>query len=387
MRGWMILSLMGFVVGGCSAQGGVQPAGKAAAAVETPDGGNGLSPFDPVIAQGIGDLFQQVSDSRAPVGSGKHVDRPVFLKPHGCAQAEFTVLGGLPDAYRVGVFAQPGVKDAWVRISSDTARDTPDANNNTVGFAVKVLDIDGPKILPGEEQYHTHDFLLQDINVFFADTAQEFLDVTRAAFAGTDAAWFAAHPAQKQILDAMAKPVGNLTRVPFWSSTPYKFGDNAFAKYKLVPCDDTAVDEPVPSPATDPNYLQTRLVRDVKNAGLCMNFQVQLRTGDDMPLDRTTVEWSEPTDNNPFAPPPPPAVTSRTYSTSVSRAVTVATVTVEAGQDITANTQCEDFSFTAWHALEAHRPVGSINDARGIVYKRLADYRRTRNGVALGEPE
>jgi hypothetical protein len=229
--------------------------------------------------------------------------------------------------------------------------------------------------------------LLQDINVFFADTAQEFLDVTNAAFKGTFDAFMNTHPAEKEILASMAKPVGNLTKVPFWSTTPYKFGDHDFAKYKLAPCDESAVDEVVPSPATDPNYLQTRLVRDIANDGLCMNFQVQLRTGDDMPLDHNLVEWSEPTDGNPFAPPAPPPSTARTFSTSVSRAVTVATLTVPAGQDITQNGQCENFSFTAWHALEAHRPVGSINDARGIVYKRLADYRRTNNGVMLGEPE
>ena len=57
-------------------------------------------------------------------------------------------------------------------------------------------------------------------------------------------------------------------------------------------------------------------------------------------------------------------------------------------QDVFANdAMCENMSFTAWHALPEHRPVGSVNKARGIVYKQHADNRRSRNGVAIAEPE
>ena len=66
--------------------------------------------------------------------------------------------------------------------------------------------------------------------------------------------------------------------------------------------------------------------------------------------------------------------------------MTVAKIEI-AKQDIAQNeAMCENMSFTAWHALPEHRPVGSVNKARGIVYKHLADLRRKRNGIPLTEP-
>jgi hypothetical protein len=64
---------------------------------------------------------------------------------------------------------------------------------------------------------------------------------------------------------------------------------------------------------------------------------------------------------------------------------TVAKLTI-AQQDIDQNPQCEAMSFTAWHALPEHRPVGSLNKARQIVYKHLADERRSKNNFPIAEP-
>ena len=47
--------------------------------------------------------------------------RPVFLKPHGVAAAQFHIRADLPAELRVGLFAEPGrTYPAWVRFSSDT---------------------------------------------------------------------------------------------------------------------------------------------------------------------------------------------------------------------------------------------------------------------------
>ncbi len=318
--------------------------------------------FDPETAKQIGTLFQQVVDQRSPPGA-VNVKRAVFLKPHGCAKATFTVASDLPERLRVGVFAAPATHDAWVRISSDTIPKTPDQSNNTIGFAVKVLNVPGPKVLPGEEEFSTQDFVTQNHHVFFADTAKDFLEFTNAAFAGQLQTYFAAHPVTDKILKDMAKPTGNILDSRYWSTTPYHFGDHDFAKYKFEPCGPVA-SEPAPA-ATAKNYLRDRLVRDLGHDGACFNLKVQLRTGDDMPLDKATVEWSE----------------------TVSPPVTVATVKIAPQNIVPLDGTCENMSFTAWHALEDHRPAGSINKARGLIYKRLADLRRGRNSVQIAEPE
>ena len=316
-------------------------------------------PFDPKTADGIEGYFMQAVDSR-PKTPAK---RAVFLKPHGCATATFEVLD-VPAKYKVGLFATPGKHRAFTRHSSDTVPTKPDQANNTIGFAVKVLDVPGTKILAGEEQFTTHDFLMQNINVFFSDTAADFLAFNEAAFSGKFDDYTKKHPRTGEILTAMEKPVENVLGSRYWSTTPYRFGDKEYAKYTARPCTAPAAEA---IPTGDNNYLRTRLVRDLKANEACFELQVQLRGAPaaEFPLDAATVEWDE--------------------TKSVPQ--TVAKITI-AKQDIDQNEAlCENMSFTAWHALPEHRPVGSINKARGLVYKHLADLRRSRNNIPLTEPQ
>jgi hypothetical protein len=317
-------------------------------------------PFDPKTADGIESLFQQVVDSR-PKTPAK---RAVFLKPHGCASATFDIPADLPAKYKVGLFATAGPHKAWVRVSSDTVPTTRDQNNNTIGFAVKVLDVPGTKVLAGEEQFTTHDFLMQNISVFFTDTAADFLAFESAAFQGKDEEWLKAHPRTDQILKDMAKPVENVLGSRYWSTTTYRFGDKDYAKYTARPCTAPAAEA---IPTDDSNYLRTRFVRDLKANEACYELQVQLRgtPAGDFPLDKATVEWDE--------------------AKSVPQ--TVAKITLAKQDADQNNATCENMSFTAWHALPEHRPVGSINKARGIIYKHLADERRARNNIPLTEPK
>ena len=46
----------------------------------------------------------------------------------------------------------------------------------------------------------------------------------------------------------------------------------------------------------------------------------------------------------------------------------------------------ENLAFDPWHSLPEHRPAGSLNEARKVVYKASADLRRQYNGVPAMEP-
>ncbi len=326
--------------------------------VTTDDSGS----FDDEDAKKIQALFQQVIDSRHPP-TATNVKRPVFLKPHGCAKATFTVPADLPEHLKVGLFAKEATHEAWVRTSSDTVPSTPDQGKSTVGFSVKVLNVEGAKILAGEEGAGTQDFLTQNHHVFFVDKARDFLEFTEAAFAGKLPEYFAAHPTTDQILKDMDKDVENVLGQTYWSTLPSRFGFHDYAKYVVKPCAPVAAE---PSPAQTPqtrNYLRQRLVRDLEAGEGCFELFVQLR-GDNtaFPLDQGTVEWT-------------------------SEAQKVARITLHK-QALAANdATCENMSFNAWHSLEEHRPVGSVQKARGIIYKYFADHRRSRNNVPLGEPQ
>jgi hypothetical protein len=47
---------------------------------------------------------------------------------------------------------------------------------------------------------------------------------------------------------------------------------------------------------------------------------------------------------------------------------------------------CENLSFTPWHALPEHRPLGGINRARKAVYAAVSAQRHELNGVPEREP-
>jgi hypothetical protein len=51
------------------------------------------------------------------------------------------------------------------------------------------------------------------------------------------------------------------------------------------------------------------------------------------------------------------------------------------------NAFCENLSFTPWHALEDHRPLGGLNRIRKAVYEEIAVYRHAMNGVPYQEPK
>jgi hypothetical protein len=294
------------------------------------------------------------------------VQRPVFLKAHGVARATLSILRDLPEGLRIGVFAEEKSFDAWVRFSSDTVPSQPDLKT-TVGFAIKLFGINGEKLLPDEPHAPTHDFILQNHDVFFVDDAREMCRFTQASLAGNDAVYKKEHPITQQILHEMEKEVQSVLTTSYWSVLPYRFGDKMHVKYKLAP-----IDPPEPGDAegistAGATYLHEDLKRRLSSCSASFRFLIQLQTDPEtMPLDRATIRWDEK------ASPPVP----------------IATLTIHR-QDIDARGQAnygENLAFHPWNVLDEHAPVGSIAEARKIVYSASSHLRRDANGIPTGEP-
>lgn len=293
--------------------------------------------------------------------------RPVFLKPHGVARGVFTIEPDLPEHLRVGVFRHPSFT-AWVRFSSDTLPTRPDLRT-TVGIGIKLFGVPGPKLLEPETTATTHDFVLQNHDVFFVDTARDMCEFTYAGVVQGDyGPYLRDHPTTQRILNDMAKVVPSALRTDYWSVLPYAFGSDRYVKYKLVPLDPGDTGHIPPRPTDDPSYLHADLRQRLLAAPARFGFFVQLRTDPDrMPLDAATVRWDE----------------------ELSHPVQVATLTLDQ-QDIAARGQAaygENLSFTPWHAIAEHAPVGSLAQARKVVYQAAAELRRDVNGIPVGEPE
>ncbi|WAS97368.1 LodA/GoxA family CTQ-dependent oxidase [Nannocystis punicea] len=280
--------------------------------------------------------------------------RPVFRKLHGVVGAKFVVRPGLPPGLAVGVFAGTSY-DAWVRFSSDTAPTSADLTS-TLGVGIKLFGVPGPKLLGDGD---THDFLLQNHDVFFVDTAKDMCEFTYAGVvAGDYQPYLDAHPVTARILNEMAKVEGSVLTTPYWSVLPFRLGGD-YVKYFLRP---TVPAANVPDDATD--YLATDLRTRLRDGAYTFEFCVLPRTDPkNMPLDAATVAWN-------------------------SEPIVVATLEIPK-QDVDAAGQSsygENLAFNIWHALAEHEPVGSIAEVRKRVYAASATTRHTANGIADEEP-
>ena len=288
--------------------------------------------------------------------------RPVFLKPHGVAHGAFQVRPNLPAELKIGLFAGAEYP-AWVRFSSDTVPTVGDFKT-TVGVGIKLFNAPAPKIF-GPPQDTTFDFILQNFDVFFVDTATDMCAFTKAGVVdGKYDAYLAAHPQTAKLLDEMAKPVASTLGIAYWSCIPFAFGAKRFVKYKLEPTIDV---DPITDPPSNPSYLAADLATRLKAGEARFRFMVQFSTDPaTMPLDKASVRWDE----------------------AVSPPIHVADLVLPQ-QDITARGQPEygeNLAWNIWRVTKEHEPQGSIAEARRVVYEASAEQRRNVNGVPVGEP-
>lgn len=328
--------------------------------------------------------FQQLRN-RYP--DQQQVKRGVHAKDHGCVKAEFRVVDGLAEAYRVGVFSEPGRRyDAWVRFSNAATLvlpdDTLDESGKRVpgsrGMAIKLLGISGTPLLPPHGAL-TQDFLMVNHPVFaFANVEDyEVLSTVLADPANKEnpknffAIQFAKQGQAAQRAKRTLEIVGKIRaldvasgayqpqpRSPvdcrYFSGAPFMFGKNAVMKFSAVP-----VDPSLESPAStdDPDYLRKALISRLQPRDgakpVVFQFQIQKRSLDDLKIEDdiedACTEWLET--KYPF--------------------VTVATLTIQP-QDFDTDERrlaCENMFFTPWHGIHEFRPLGGINRMRKAVYE------------------
>jgi hypothetical protein len=196
----------------------------------------------------------------------------------------------------------------------------------------------------------------------FADVSQ-YLDLTRVQFAhNDDISPFFAPPfsdSTKQTLGIIKRiketALGNPAESPYFSASTFLLGNDTVVKFAVRP--KNADSTPVPANPS-PNYLREALKKSLDPAGgkpAVFDFQIQLRTSDALPIENAAAEWPE----------------------AVAPYQNVASLTIQP-QDFDNPrriTECEHFSFTPWHGLVEHQPIGGINRLRLAVYAASVQYR------------
>jgi hypothetical protein len=314
-------------------------------------------------------MIRQQVEHLYPSGA-RPVRRDQHPKAHGCVRAEFIVGDGVLPSLRHGLFKEPRAYAAWIRFSSSSSKIVSDAKRDAHGMAIKILGVPGHKVLPEERDETTHDFVLANNPVFFVRSAADYVSFVKAFTAGRLMRFFFAGNPLKwrlhelmNILQATQQSVSNPLDIRYWSQTPYRLGPHA-VKYSARPRAPIKSHKPSSS---SPDFLRKVMTRQLKTEQVTFDFMVQLQIDAvKMPVEDATVMWDE----------------------SASPFYKVATLRIppqvfdSPGQREFA----ENLSFTPWHALPEHRPLGNTNRIRRVVYQSISTLRHARNEVTRREP-
>jgi len=326
-----------------------------------------------------------ISIARTVHNDEGHAFRAVHAKSHGLLLAKFTVLDDLPTYLRQGLFAEPRSYPMAMRFST-VPGDLLDDNISTPrGLAMKIVGVEGERVA-GAEATVTQDFVMVNGGTFSVPTARKFVGKIKLLAATTDKA-----PRLKKVFAAALRGLESLlekagTESPalkamgghpkthvlgetYFSQVPILFGPY-IAKLCVVPTSPAllALEDATVDLSGHPDGLREAVVEHFRTNGGIWELRVQLCTDlENMPIEDAGVTWPE--EQSPF----------------------IAVARIEAGPQLAwsaARSSAVDdaMAFNPWHALAAHRPLGSIMRVRKAAYRAASEFRSAHNAVKVSEP-
>ena len=299
------------------------------------------------------EAIKQASLQHYPTGEVKRFNQAKGL---GCFAAEFAVTPDLPAELRQGLFGSGQVYPARIRFAN--ASESDDSKKDFRGMSINLSNVAGQSLW-GEDGMQ--DFLLNSHPALFAATPKDFLSFVEAV--RDDAIWkYFIDPRHFYSLSVVWKGRARIASpfdIRYWSTTPYRFGDNSSVavKYSVKSCS-RIVSEMPERPGSD--YLAAAMQSHLRKAEACFDFMVQFQTDpEEMPVEDASVEWDE--GKSPF------------------RKLATITIRDQDFQSAPARQQCERMSFNPWQSLAAHQPIGGINRVRKPIYSELARFRSDEN--------
>ncbi len=332
--------------------------------------GERLYPNEEALAQRLAQVIDETVRRQYQTGTARRDAHP---KAHGCVRAEFRVAKDLDSRFAKGVLVPGQVYQAWVRFSNGNPdANKPDTDGMERGMSIKLMGVPGAKILDGEREATTQDFVMMSHPVFFLKDAggavpffeelgsDSTLDKLKVPFTLGFGQLYT-------LLKINSLKISNPLQTRYWTPTPYQLGvgpDRMAIKYSARPCS-TSVDPMPDNPG--PNFLRQAMHKTLSTGDACMEFMIQPRTSGKLDVEDARTQWPE--EDAPF------------YK--------VATIHIPT-QEFDSPEQhafCENLSFTPWHALQEHKPLGSINRLRKIVYERISKTRHQLNQADRTEPQ
>ena len=314
-----------------------------------------------------------------------HALRSVHAKSLGIFEGELKVFNDLTPDFAQGLF-RPGANYPVIMRMSTIPGDILDDDVTTPrGLAVKILGVEGER-LPGSEGDETQDFVLVNGPYFQAGSAKQFLASLKLLAATTDKveglkkvvsamnrtleAGLEAIGGKSANLKAMGgQPMTHPLGDSFFSQAALRYGDYV-AKISVSPSSPElkALTEQKVDLKDRPDGMREEVANHIAQFGGEWDLRVQLRTRhEDMPIEDPSKEWSQ--DHSPYLP--------------VGRI----TVKPQPGwSEARSHTVDDGLSFSPWHGIQAHQPLGVIMRLRKDAYAAAAQFRGEHNGCPMHEP-
>lgn len=200
------------------------------------------------------------------------------------------------------------------------------------------------------------------------DRAEGLKKVLSAALRGLESVVEAAGGKSSKLVSLGGQPRTHILGETFFSQAPLRYGDY-MAKIAVAPVSpDLAALTNAPLPEHAPDVLREVVGAFFRGHGGEWELRAQLCTNlETMPIEDSSKPWPE--QESPYVP--------------VGRIVAKPQDT---WTDANIKAIDDGMSFSPWHGLAAHQPLGSINRVRKDVYKNLADFRAARGGCPMHEP-
>ncbi|HIV59094.1 MAG TPA: catalase family protein [Candidatus Stackebrandtia faecavium] len=329
-------------------------------------------------------LAQMAASQQSAAEKHRHAHRDAHAKSHAVLKATLTVHADLPSELAQGIFSRPGSYDAVVRMSSSPGDIHPDRTPAPRGCAIKVMGVDGDRLLP-DLGGHNQDFLMVNFPTLAFGTAAKYKDMLQLLEKNAQApetlqrlgtktmrlvreAVEATGHTPSATLEGLGRGDDHVLGETYYTQGALRYGDY-IAKLSLAP------KSPNVRSLTGENMEVTRFsaIRDLlvnffrtENAEYELRAQLSIDT-DTMPVEDAAVLWKE--EDSPHCP--------------------IATLHIES-QDAYGpkrRVYADDvLTFNPWNGVAAHQPLGSIMRIRKAAYQRSTQYRHEYNARQLKEP-
>lgn len=329
------------------------------------------------------DSFERMQE--AAFERHRHAVRGAHAKSHGLVKGELHIYDNLPEELRQGIAATPKTYPVIVRFSTSPPDVLRDGIAAFRGMAIKVIGVPGPKLSPETPNATTQDFILAndktlptgDVHSYLKQTLwgeklmnqpQEIAQVVTTGMRAASAVLRTVGIKWIGGVGGQALPETHILGNSFYTTAAMRFGDY-IAKLNAEPVSESLKAlRGQPIDTSNRNVLRDLVVAFFRENSVEYEFRAQLCTNlERMPVEDGSVEWSE--EESPYLP------------------IGKITIAAQEAYSPARRVYVDDMlSFSPWHCMPEHQPLGSIMRVRRSVYAAASEYRHRMNALPRIEP-